>query len=188
MPVVFKTHEQTHPFFVDLLWRRVWLLSAPLIYLLLCYSLGLLQAPFGHILIDGAGYRTLEAPDSWRPSPRNSNKHGSQCSVSVAYILSASAPLLYLNPEPSLNAPSRGFACLLAVLTCIYGFIQQSIGIDRALFTPGTGQNDFFAYFPYDGHWAAFALLWCYACMAMALLQNRHEGSDTSPNRPVHGI
>ena len=30
---------------------------------------------------------------------------------------------------------------------------------------------------PYDGHWAAFATLWCCACIAMMLLSTRYDDS-----------
>ena len=44
--------------------------------------------------------------------------------------------------------------CFGAVLVGVTGLIQKGLGLTKPLFTSGTGSNDFFAYFPYDGHWA----------------------------------
>ena len=69
--------------------------------------------------------------------------------------------------------------CLNAVLAAILGYLQKALDLASPIFTPGTGRSDFFAFFPYDGHWAAFALLWSSACIAMALLTSRYEdGKD----------
>ncbi len=176
MPVVFKTHEQTHPFFVDLLWRRVWLLTAPVIYVILSYSIGLLQSPIGIVEIDGSSFHSLVTVDSWRPTTTGFKQ--------TWIALLGFCGMYFVTTSAFIVPKSRAFfertlpwLCLLAVLVCAFGFIQKSIGAENALFTRGTGQSDFFAFFPYDGHWAAFALLWCFACIAMALLQNRYEDS-----------
>ncbi|MGB0414502.1 MAG: O-antigen ligase family protein [Coraliomargarita sp.] len=176
MPVVFKTHEQTHPFFVDLLWRRVWLLSAPLVYVILTYSIGLFQSPFGNIEVDGNTYQSLLNVDTWRPTTAGFKQ--------TWIALLGFCGMYFVTTSAFVVPKSRAFfertlpwLCLLATLVCAFGLIQKSIGFEKAIFTAGTGQSDFFAFFPYDGHWAAFALLWCYACMAMALLQNRYEDS-----------
>jgi ABC-type multidrug transport system fused ATPase/permease subunit len=67
---------------------------------------------------------------------------------------------------------------LSAVLVGIFGYIQKGMGLIKPLFTNGTDRSDFFAFFPYDGHWAAFAILWSCACIAMALLSTRYDDSD----------
>jgi hypothetical protein len=67
--------------------------------------------------------------------------------------------------------------CLGAVAVGIFGMIQKGFGLPQPPFTSGTGQTDFFAFFPYDGHWAAFASLWLVACFSMALLNTRYENS-----------
>ncbi len=174
IPVVFKTHEQTHPFFVDLLWRRVWLLSTPLIYVIATYCIGLLQSPFDSILIDGQSHQTLAIIDTWRPTTAGFKQ--------TWIALLGFCGMYFVTTSAFIVPKSRAFfertlpwLCFTAALVCTFGFIQESIGLEQALFTTGTGHDDFFAFFPYDGHWAAFALLWCYACLAMAMLQNRYE-------------
>ncbi len=175
-PVILKTHEHSHPFFVDLLWPKFWLCSIPAWIIILQFIIGLTQNPLNSLSIGKSIYHSVDPILIWRPTSAAQNTTWlTVFGFSSAYILST---LLFIVPK------SRSFferilppLCFGAVLVGVYGYIQKGLGLSKPLFTRGTGASDFFAFFPYDGHWAAFATLWCATCIAMALLSTRYDNS-----------
>ena len=175
-PVILKTHEQSHPFFVDLLWPRFWYYTAPVWIVTLQFILGLFQDPYKTVIIGESYYYTLDSVNIWIPTSVVGEKTWLIIfGLGAAYILTAS-----LNLVPK----SRSFferllpwPCIGAVVLAAFGFIQKGFGIAKPPFSGGTDSNDFFAFFPYDGHWAAFAIIWCCVCIAMSLLKTRYEES-----------
>ena len=175
-PVILKTHENTHPFLIDTLWRRFWLLTAPLWLLGLQYVTGFLQPSVATIQFDDQTLQSLRAINPWLPA---SGGDGSNWLVALGFASVYLAALnLFIIPK-SLAYFERILPklCLLASLVGIFGLLQKAAGLQQPLLTHGTGSSDFFAIFPYEGHWAAFATLWCAACVAMALLSTRYEDS-----------
>ncbi|WPJ95060.1 O-antigen ligase family protein [Coraliomargarita algicola] len=173
-PVILKTHEHTHPFFVDLLWPKFWICSAPAWALALQFVIGLTQNPMSTIHIGDLVYHTIDPIQLWRPiSAADSSAWLTIFAYCATYLMLTS---LYIVPK-SRSFFERLFPwlCLGAVLVGVFGYIQKGLGLTKPLFTTGTGANDFFAFFPYDGHWAAFASLWCCACIAMTLLSTRYD-------------
>jgi hypothetical protein len=175
-PVILKTHEHTHPFFIDLLWPKFWICTAPAWLLALQFVLGLLQNPLGTLTVGKTEFSTLDTVEIWRPtSTADAGTWLIIFGFCAAYILTTS---LYLVPKSrSYFERFVPWLCLGAVLVAVFGIIQKGLGLPQPLFTSGTGRTDFFAFFPYDGHWAAFASLWLAACFSMALLSTRYENS-----------
>jgi O-antigen ligase len=173
-PIILKTHEHTHPFFIDILWTRFWLLSAPVWLIALQFTAGVLQDPLSQIDIKGDLFLTMKEVNHWLPiSVATTTTWIAVLGIGSIYIVAMN---LFIVPKSrSFFERLLPWLCLNAVLIAIVGYLQKALGLDSALFTPGTGQSDFFAFFPYDGHWAAFALLWSSACIAMALLTSRYE-------------
>ncbi|WP_269522490.1 O-antigen ligase family protein [Coraliomargarita parva] len=172
--VILKTHEATHPFFLDFLWPRFALLATPAVWILLQYVTGILQDPLHTIQTGKESYYVMEAPKLWLPTSTAPGQNAVTlvgfCSV---YFLTI---CLFLVPKSrSFFERVLPWLCLLAVLTCLYGYLQLALDLEAPLFTKGTGRDDFFAFFPYDGQWAAFAMLWSTACIALALLKARYE-------------
>jgi len=177
-PVILKTHEQTHPFFVDLLWPKFWICTAPAWILALQFIIGLTQNPLGTLALGSTIYHIVEPINIWRPtSAVDTSTWLTIFGFCATYLMLTS---LYIVPK-SRAFFERALPCLCfgAVLLGVFGYVQKGLGLAQPLFTPGTGATDFFAFFPYDGHWAAFATLWCCACIAMALLSTRYEDSPT---------
>lgn len=166
--VTLKTHELTHIYHVELLWPKFWLLSAPVWVLLLQFSLGLLQSPIQTIELDEKVWLQLTPTNQWMPTTTNRG---------FALLTFPGFAALYLIALTLFIVPkSRAFfertlpwLCLSAALVGVFGILQKSLDLSKPLFTEGTGQLDFFAFFPYDGHWAAFATLWCAGCISMSL-------------------
>jgi hypothetical protein len=176
-PFVLKAHEHHHPFFIDLLWPKFWLYSAPVWIVLLQHLVGLSQSPLSIIQSGEQIYHTLEPVQVWRPT---STADGSTWITIFGYCgIFLISTLLFIIPKSrSFFERMLPWLCLSAILVCIYGYIQIGFGIKQPPLTKGSGASDFFAFFPYDGHWAAFAILWCAVCTAMALLSTRYDDSS----------
>lgn len=175
-PVILKTHEQTHPFFVDLLWPKFWICTAPVWALTLQFIIGLTQNPLSTLTVGKLIFHTVDPISIWRPtSAANSSTWITIFGFGAAYLMATS---LYIVPKSrSFFERLLPWLCFGAVLVGVFGYIQKGLGLTQPFFTKGTGATDFFAFFPYDGHWAAFASLWCCACIAMALLSIRYDDS-----------
>ena len=173
---ILKTHERTNPFFIHQLWPRFFTCSAPAWIVLLQFVIGLTQNPLETISSEDSVFHILEPISTWSPtSAADRSTWIIIVGFSAAFILSS---LLFIIPK------SRSFFeriiplfCLSAVLVAVFGYIQVGLQLESPLFTKGTGLADFFAFFPYDGHWAAFATLWCSCCFAMAWLSTRYNDS-----------
>jgi O-antigen ligase len=175
-PVILKTHEQTHPFFIDLLWPKFWICTAPAWIFLLQFIIGLTQNPLGTLALGELTFNIVQPVNIWRPSSAaNSSTWLTIFGFVAIYLLTST---LYIVPKSrSYFERILPWLCSGAVLLGVFAYIQKGLGLTKPLFTSGTGANDFFAFFPYDGHWAAFASLWCCACIAMALLSTRYDDS-----------
>jgi hypothetical protein len=175
-PVILKTHEQTHPFFIDLLWLKFWICTAPAWIFSLQFIIGLTQNPLGTLSVGELIFNIVQPVKIWRPSSAASSSTWLTIFGFVAIYLLTNT--LYIVPKSrSYFERILPWLCFGAVLLGVFGYIQKGLGLTKPLFTSGTGANDFFAFFPYDGHWAAFATLWCCACIAMALLSTRYDDS-----------
>ena len=175
-PVILKTHEQTHPFFVDLLWPKFWICSAPAWALALQFAIGLAQNPLSTRTIGETIFNTVDPVSIWWPaSAADSTTWVTISGFCATYLM---LTLVYIVPKSrSFFERILPWLCFTAVLVGVFGYVQKSLGVAEPLFTRGTGATDFFAFFPYDGHWAAFASLWCCVCIAMALLSTRYDDS-----------
>ncbi|CAA6679059.1 MULTISPECIES: O-antigen ligase [unclassified Lentimonas] len=173
-PIILKTHEHSHPFFIDVLWTRFWLLSAPVWLIVLQFTAGILQNPIDPIEVEGHVYLTIKEVNHLLPiSVSTSTTWIAVLGIGAIYIVAMN---LFIVPKSrSFFERLLPWLCLNAVLIAIVGYLQIALKLDSPLFTSGTGQSDFFAFFPYDGHWAAFALLWSSACIGMALLTSRYD-------------
>lgn len=176
-PVALKIHEHTHPFFVTFLWPKFLLCTAPVWLLLLQFVVGLTQRPLETITMESAEFVQFQMPpNSWLPvSTSADSTWPTVLGFGAIYIVAVG---LFIVPK------SRAFfeklmpcLCLSAVLVALFGYIQAGMDLSKPLLTKGTGAADFFGFFPYDGHWAAFAILWTCASISMALLTTRYDDS-----------
>ena len=173
-PAILKVHERTHPFIIFALWGRFWIYSAPITFFCLQFVVGLMHNPIASIEFDGQSYDSIIATSAWYPASVITPKTWlAVFAYSSIYLLCVN---LYIVPK------SRAFFenalppfCLIAIILVVLGYLQIAMGAKDVIFTNGTGQTDFFAFFPYDGHWAAFATIWTAACIGMALLNSRYN-------------
>ncbi|MEM8867307.1 MAG: O-antigen ligase family protein [Verrucomicrobiota bacterium] len=172
-PIILKTHESTHPFFLDLLWPKFWLLTTPVWLLIIQFCIGLGQQPLSEVKTPDGTFLTLKTVSSWLPT--------SAITPTTWINLLGFCGIYMLVINVFLVPKSRAFferllpwLCLNAALIALWGYFQKALGLKAPLLTKGTGSADFFAFYPYDGHWAAFALIWATVCSAMALLELRY--------------
>lgn len=175
---ILKTHEHSHPFFVTFLWPKFWLCTAPVWILLAQYAIGLLQDPCGAVNIRQETFVKLEPVKPWLPaSTAFSSTWPTILGYCAIYLVAIN---LFIVPK------SRAFferllpwLCLSSVLVAIFGYVQAGLELSAPIFTKGTGQADFFGFFPYDGHWAAFAVIWTCVNISMSLLVTRYDDSPS---------
>ena len=175
-PVILRTHKVTHPFFIDRLWRKAVALSAPVWLLGLQFTIGVFQNPLVEIEISNEPVLTLREVSRWLPaSVAAQTTWLSTLAMASVYLVAMN---LFIVPKSrSFFERILPWLCLNAVLIAVVGYLQKALTFNSALLTRGTGKSDFFAFFPYDGHWAAFALLWSAVCVGMALLTTRYDDS-----------
>lgn len=175
--VVLKAHEFYHPFFVTFLWPKFWLCTAPAWFALIQFCVGLMQTPLASVRLEGAEYLQLDdAHNAWLPIS-TSAQSAWPVVLGFACIHLVAVDLFIVPKSRYFFEKLMPVLCLSAVLVALFGYVQAGFNLDKALLTKGTGAKDFFGFFPYDGHWAAFATLWTSACIGMALLTTRYDDS-----------
>lgn len=176
-PVVLKTHEQTHPFFVSFLWPKFWLCTAPAWLLLLQFIIGLWQQPLGSITVDGIDFVEFKVPQyAWLPVSTSAMTTW-PVALGFCSIYLVTIGLFIVPKSRAFFETLMPYLCLSAALVALFGYVQRGLNVADPLLTKGTGATDFLAFFPYDGHWAAFAVLWTCATISMALLTTRYDDS-----------
>jgi O-antigen ligase len=175
-PVILRTHELNHPFIVARLWRRVATLSAPIWLIVLLFTVGVVFNPLVPVKIGNETLLTLKDVPLWLPaSTAAQNTWLTTLALASVYLVAMN---LFIVPKSrSFFERTLSWLCLNAVLIAVVGYLHKALTLQSALLTEGTGRADFFAFFPYDGHWAAFALLWSAVCIGMALLTARYDDS-----------
>ena len=175
-PMILKLHEHMHPFFVDRLWIKFWWVTAPGWLVFSQYVIGLFRNPLYSISVEGERFLALRDSSRWLPISTGPGDAWLTVAGYLALLLIA-VNLFFVPKSRAFFERMLPWLCTLAVLVGVFGLVQNALGLDAPLLTPGTGRSDFYAFFPYDGHWAAFAILWTSACFAMALLTTRYEDS-----------
>lgn len=171
-----KLHEIVHPFKIEHLWRRYALLLIPVLCLAFQHTIGLIFPTIESLQIDKEAYYVITEKSAWLPvsTPPNTFKTTLTLFGFISiFILSLN---LYFIPK-SLVFFNKLLAqlCLFAVVCTVVGILYKVLGSNQPFFIKGSNAKDFFAYFPYDGHWAAFACLWCGVSFAFTFEQIRHD-------------
>lgn len=171
-----KLHEIVHPFKIDRLWLRYGLLMLPATLIALQYIVGLIFPAIETFQFKKEVFRILSEQSTWVPVNALPGK------ISTTIILFGFISIFIVTLNLFIIPKSLIFfnrllpkLCFLASTSAVFGLFLKGLKISKPPFTNGTGQSDFFAYFPYDGHWAAFACLWCGVCAAFAMKNVRND-------------
>ncbi len=173
-PVLLKVHEIAHPFFIEKLWIRFFLLAAPFWVILLQFFVGLLQSPVETLLIEETHYRRLEPIYHFLPTSMEPQSSWLPLlSFGSMYLFCLT---LFIIPK-SLAYFERvlPWLCLISTLAGIFGFMQKIGGDLSPFYARDHSNTDYFSIFAYDGHWAAYALLWMTTCFCFAIRHLQYE-------------
>lgn len=168
-PVLLKTHEFTHPFFIDKLWSRFGLLIAPFLLLQFTYIIGLFQAPLVSVLLEETTYRQLVPINIFQPTSTEPNSTWIAL-LGFGCIYAISLTVLIIPKSIAYFERVLPWFCLIASLIAVFGYMQKIGGHDAPFYAREHPSDDYFSIFAYDGHWAAYALLWMTACFGFTFL------------------
>lgn len=181
-----KIHDIVHPFIIDKLWTKLLFLNLPAIFLLIIYFLTALGNCIELISLGDASFLGLNSPE---------NIFSTNVAFKENWILFLSTISLFFLCTHLLIIPKSLYFihkfiswCSVSIFFIILiGFIFKASDLAKPLFSTGTGQIDFFFYFPYDGDWAAFALLWMYVSYAISKIEyEKNDLTFTKTNAPFY--
>lgn len=180
-----KIHDMVHPFVIDDLWTKLLCFNLPAIFLLIIYFLTALGNCIEPISIGNTPFLELTTPnifstnvgfkDNWIPF------------LSTISLFSLSTHLLLIPKSLYFINKFLSWCCISLPFLILFGYSFKAIHLTQPLFTTGTGQFDFFFYFPYDGDWAAFALLWMYVSYAISIIEYQKDNREfTATHAPFY--
>lgn len=170
-----RIHEMVHPFIIDKLWTKLLYFNLPVIFLLIIYLLTALGSCIEPISISGFSFSEFKKPKNIF-STNVAFKDNWILFLSTISLFSISTHLLLIPKSLHFINKFLCWCCNSISLMILLGFIFKAGDLAKPLFTTGTGLHDFFFYFPYDGDWAAFALLWVYVSYAISIIE--YENND----------
>lgn len=171
-----KIHQIVHPFFIDKLWVKLFILNLPVIYLLIIYFLTAIGNCIETTTINNASISYLRKPENIL-STNVAFKDNWIFFLSSISLFTLSTQLLLIPKSLYYINKFLSWCCISISLIVLLGFIFKGANLAKPLFSNGTGQIDFFFYFAYDGGWAAFAILWMYVSYAVSIIE--YEKSDS---------
>ncbi len=183
-PAVIRLHSLTHPFFISHLWRKWFILLLPFWLILFLYALGQWHPSLTTIANPSAGneLHALAPPGRFWPTVASLGLGWELVGrFAGVYLL---AVLLFVVPK------SRAFFLRLlpwlglnAVLLALVGYLQRAFGWQMILGLFDADGGNFFATFPSEVQWLAFAMLWAGVLSGLCLLHFRLEKSLTDFTR-----
>jgi hypothetical protein len=177
-PAVIRLHSLTHPFFVSHLWRKWFILLLPFWLILVLYVIGQWHPSLATIANSAAGneLHVLAPPSSFWPTV---------ATLGLGWELVGRFAGVYLLAVLLIIVPkSRAFFLRLlpwlglnAVLLALVGYLQRAFGWQMILGLFDADGGNFFATFPSEVQWLAFAMLWAGVLSGLCLLHFRLEKS-----------
>ena len=170
-----KIHGLVHPFVIDKLWSKLIYLNLPVIFLMIIYLLTALGNCVEPISINGFSFMELRKPENIF-STNVTFKNNWILFLSTISLFSISTHLLIIPKSLYFINKLLSWFCNSLYLMIFAAYVLKAGNFAKPLFASGTGQSDYFFYFPYDGDWAAFAILWIYVSYAISIIE--YEKND----------
>jgi hypothetical protein len=177
-PAVIRLHSLTHPFFISHLWRKWFILLLPFWLILAFYVIGQWHPSLTAIVNPSAGNAlyVLAPPGSMWPTSATLGLGWELIGRFAGVYLVA--VLLFVVPK------SRAFFLRLlpwlglnAVILALVGYLQRAFGWQKIMGLFDADGGNFFATFPSEVQWLAFAMLWAGVLSGLCLLHFRLEKS-----------
>ena len=170
-----KIHDLVHPFIIDKLWSKLLYFNLPVIALLIIYLLTALGNCIDPISVNGFAFLEFKKPENLF-STNVAFKDNWILFLSTISLFSICTHLLLIPKSLYFINKLLSWLCNSLFLIILSAYIFKAGDFAKPLFTTGTGHSDYFFYFPYDGDWAAFALLWLYVSYAISIIE--YEKND----------
>ena len=182
-----RIHELVHPFVVEKIWKKALYLNSPVILLIIIYLLTALGNPIKYTTLNEIQFLEFLKPD---------NIFSTNVAFKDNWILFLSTCSLFLISSQFLLIPKSlhfinvfiSLCCKSLFVVILIAYLYKAANLEKALYSYGTGQSDFFFYFPYDGAWAAFALIWMYASFAISIEYKNKDSKIEKNKAPTYLI
>ena len=171
-----RLHQIHHPFVIDNLWAKYAILTLPVSYLTLHYCIGLFFPALEAFNFKNKVFWTLSDITPLTPII---GVYSNKVPISLFGFFGAflATIQLYLIPKSLFfNERLLSRLCVLVAVLVFIGYLQHILGLSAPILTKGITASNFFAFFPYDGHWAAFASIWCGVFFTLAI---KHADAQT---------
>ena len=181
-----KIHETVHPFIIDRLRTKLLCYNLPAIFLLVIYILSALGNCMESISIDGFSYLDLKKPENIF-STNVTFKDNWILFLSTVSLFTLSTQLLLIPKSFYFLHKFLAWSCTSISFMFLIGAIFKATDLAKPLFSSGTELTNYFFYFPYDGDWAAFAIIWIYASYAVSIIECKKDDREfTKTNAPFY--
>ena len=165
-----KIHDLVHPFIIDKLWSKLLYFNLPAIFILIIYLLTALGNCIEPISFNGSVFLEFKKPETIF-STNVAFKDNWILFLSTISLFTISTHLLLIPKSLYFINKLLTWFCNSLFLMVLLAYIFKAGNFAKPLFTTGTGQSDYFFYFPYDSDWAAFALIWIYVSYAISMIE-----------------
>ena len=165
-----KIHDLVHPFIIDKIWTKLLWFNVPAISLLSIYLLTALGNCITPISISGSTFLEFRKPENIF-STNVAFRDNWMLFLSSVSLFSLCTHLLIIPKSLYFINKLLSWFCKSLFLIIFLGYIFKAADFIKPPFTTGTGYSDYFCYFPYDGDWAAFALLWIYVSYTISIIE-----------------
>ena len=181
-----KIHDLVHPFIIDKLWSKLLYFNLPVIALLIIYLLTALGNCIEPISINGFSFLEFKKPENIF-STNVTFKDNWLLFLSTISLFSICTHLLIIPKSLYFINKLLSWFCNSLFLIILSAYIFKAGDFTKPPFTRGTGHSDYFFYFPYDGDWAAFALLWAYVSYAISIIEyEKNDRNFTNTKAPIY--
>ena len=174
-----KIHEMVHPFIVDRLWLNYLRYNLPAIALLSFFFLKVFGNSFQLLQLEEREYLFFNTPIHLFNSNINLAEHALFFIASVL-LFSLTTQLLIIPKSHYFLNKLLSWCSISVAFTALLGYLFKAAHLTQIPFTSDTNQNNFFAFFSNDAHWASFALIWMFVSFSIALIKHKQDNQRFS--------
>ncbi len=170
-----KIHEIVHPFIIDQLWLNYFGYNLPAIALLSFYFLKTFGNGFELLHLEERAYIFFNTPIHLLNSNIHPAEHALFFTASVL-LFSLTIQLLIIPKSLYFLNKLLSWCSISVAFTALLGYLFKAAHLTQIPLASNTQQDDFFAFFSNDAHWASFALVWMFVSFSIALVE--HEKNN----------
>ncbi len=181
-----KIHEIVHPFIIDRLWLNYLSYNLPAIALLSFYFLKIFGNGFELLQLEEREYLFFKTPIHLFNSNINPAGHA-LFFISSVLLFSLTTQLLII-PKSLYFLNKLLSWCLISVaVTALLGYLIKVAHLNQIPLISNIHQDNSFAFFSNDAHWASFALVWMFVSFSIALLEHKkHNQTFSKSSSPLY--